>query len=326
MEMQKWVELSSLDKGRIMYACRKEDSPNPDDFKWVVGYLSGRGTLENPKNPHTYVYTEVDGVEYKSIKVNKFFEGTIIYKMGDAVSLECSKIDQSVEKRMKEDPVVQYNLEMIEEYKQELKEKIKEYNRLKAQKEDETLISLSTTGMVDFDELDEQLDELREEIEDLKADIEDLKEENDEIREDLEDDISDVVSDYDDCPSYCPSYSPPIERKRVLYKECYIAGITFHDVQDIWDELYVGTKLALVRQKDNKYDNNAIAIALAEDYDGDPDNFDFDCILGYVPRKQNSHLASMMDKGMADKIECELSQINGTGPYNGNLRAKIYIS
>ena len=294
LEMQKWVKLSSLDKGRTMYACRKEDSPNPDDFKWVVGYLSGRGTPENPKNPHTYVYTEMDGVEYKSIKVNKFFEGTIIYKMGDAVSLGHSKNNSLVEKRLKEDPVFQYNLELIEEYKQEMKEKIAEYNRLKAQKDDEIIISQSASGMIDLEDLNERLDELREEIEDLKADIEDLKEENEEIREDFEDNVMDE--------EVCPSYCPPVERKRVLYKECQIAGITFHDVEDIWDELYVGAKLALVRQKDNKYDNNAIAIALAEDYEGNPDNFDFDCILGYVPRKQNSHLASMMDKGMADKV------------------------
>ena len=86
LNSQKWEKLSKLDKGRVQYACTKQFSPNPDDFKWVVEYLSGRGTPENPKNPHSYVYTEVDGVEYKSIKVNKFFEGTIIYKMGDAVN------------------------------------------------------------------------------------------------------------------------------------------------------------------------------------------------------------------------------------------------
>lgn len=211
LEMQKWVKLSTLDKGRIMYACRKEDSPNPDDFKWVVGYLSGRGTPENPKNPHSYVYTEVDGVEYKSIKVNKFFEGTIIYKMGDVVStaskeykeslytpaekLRRSKIKYLLEKRMKEDTVVQYNLELIEDYSHEIKEKIEEYNSLKSQKDDEIIISQSATGMIDLEYLNDRLDDLREEIEDLKADIEDLKEENEEIREELEEEIEDYMWD-----------------------------------------------------------------------------------------------------------------------------------
>ena len=211
LEMQKWVKLSTLDKGRIMYACRKEDSPNPDDFKWVVGYLSGRGTPENPKNPHSYVYTEVDGVEYKSIKVNRFFEGTIIYKMGDVVStsskeyreslytpaekLRRSKVKYLVEKRMKEDPVVQYNLELIEDYRREIKEKIEEYNSLKSQKDDEIIISQFATGMIDLEDLNDRLDDLREEIEDLKADIEDLKEENEEIREELEEEIEDYMWD-----------------------------------------------------------------------------------------------------------------------------------
>ena len=81
----------------------------------------------------------------------------------------------------------------IEDYKREIKEKIEEYNSLKSQKDDETLISLSVTGMVDFEELNEQLDDLREEIEDLKADIEDLKEENNQIREDLEEEIEDEM-------------------------------------------------------------------------------------------------------------------------------------
>lgn len=118
---------------------------------------------------------------------------------------------------------------------------------------------------------------------------------------------------------------PPKEKKRVLYKECQIAGITFHDLQDIWDELYEGAELALVRQKDNKYDNNAVAIALAEDYDGNPDNFDFNNILGYVPRDENSHLATMLDLGWANAFECELSQINGNNPHKGSLHIKIYI-
>ncbi len=115
------------------------------------------------------------------------------------------------------------------------------------------------------------------------------------------------------------------EKKRVLYKECQIAGITFHDLKEVWDELYEGAELALVRQKDNKYDKYAIAVALADDYDGDSDNFDFDFILGYVPRTENQHLATMMDLGWTEAFECELSQVNGSNPYKGSLYMKIYM-
>lgn len=115
------------------------------------------------------------------------------------------------------------------------------------------------------------------------------------------------------------------EKRRVLYKECQIAGITFHDLRDVWDELYEGAELALVREKDNKHDKYAIAVALADDYDGDPDDFDFDFILGYVPRTENQHLATMMDLGWTEAFECELSQVNGSNPYKGSLYMKIYM-
>ena len=115
------------------------------------------------------------------------------------------------------------------------------------------------------------------------------------------------------------------EKKRVLYKECQIAGITFHDLKEVWDELYEGAELALVRQKDNKYDKYAIAVTLADDYDGDPEDFDFDFILGYVPRTENKHLATMLDLGWAEAFECELSQVNGSNPYKGSLYMKIYM-
>lgn len=126
-------------------------------------------------------------------------------------------------------------------------------------------------------------------------------------------------------PSMRPENFNLLKKKRVLYKECQIAGISFRDLGDTWDELYVGAELALVRQKRNKYDPNAVAVALAGDYDGDPDNFDFDFILGYVPQAENEHLATMMDMGWDEAFECELSQIKGSSPHKGSLWMKIFI-
>ena len=114
-------------------------------------------------------------------------------------------------------------------------------------------------------------------------------------------------------------------RKRVLYKECQIAGTSFQDLSDVWDELYEGAQLALVRQKDNRYDPNAVAVALADDFDGDVENFDFSFILGYVPRADNEHLATMLDLGWADAFECQLSSVKGRTPYRGPLTMKIYM-
>jgi hypothetical protein len=106
------------------------------------------------------------------------------------------------------------------------------------------------------------------------------------------------------------------------YRFCYVAGISFHNINDIWDELCIGAKLALIRQPDNKYDKNAIAVALADDFDeDDPESFDFDFILGYIPRSENEELAAMMDEGY--KVGAEITELNDHAPYNERLGITI---
>ena len=118
--------------------------------------------------------------------------------------------------------------------------------------------------------------------------------------------------------------SSPHEDKK-LFMECCIAGISFHDIEDIWDELQIGTKLALVREKNNAYDKNAVAVALAGDYDGNPDDFDFDFILGYIPRKDNEALTAMLDMGWEDMFETEICELNEHAPYSNRIHIAIYI-
>jgi hypothetical protein len=106
------------------------------------------------------------------------------------------------------------------------------------------------------------------------------------------------------------------------YRFCYVAGISFHNINDIWDELCIGAKLALVRQPDNKYDKNAIGVALADDYNPDePESFDFNFILGYIPRSENEELAAMMDEGY--QVGAEITELNRHAPYNERLGITI---
>lgn len=122
--------------------------------------------------------------------------------------------------------------------------------------------------------------------------------------------------------------APPFIPRRkihVLYKECHIAGTTFHNLENVWNELYEGAELALVREKGNLHDRNAVAVALADDYNGDPEDFDFDYILGYVPRTENEPIAMMLDMGWTETFGCELSRIEGENPRTGKLYMKIYI-
>lgn len=122
-------------------------------------------------------------------------------------------------------------------------------------------------------------------------------------------------------------YTSPksITKKRKLFKKCFVAGIGFHDIEEQWDELSVGTKLALVRQKDNEHDKNAVAVALADDYDGNLEDFDFEFILGYVPRNENEQIALMFDMGWSDLFECEISKLNEHSSYKERIPIAIYI-
>ena len=129
----------------------------------------------------------------------------------------------------------------------------------------------------------------------------------------------DLVNQYDDQEEL------QNENKRSLYKTLPIAGTAYHGIEDIWDELHVGTRLALVRDKHNKYDSNAVAVVLESDYDGDPDNFDSDFIIGYVPRAENSLIAQMMDMGWTDVFTAEITSIKNTGPMSVRLLMSVYI-
>lgn len=103
-----------------------------------------------------------------------------------------------------------------------------------------------------------------------------------------------------------------------------MAGIHFHDIGEIWDELYVGAKLALVREPFNPHDRYAVAVALADDY-LTPDTFDFDFILGYIPRQQNSVVAAILDMGYADMLEAEISALKPYGPYSDRLHIQVFL-
>lgn len=116
---------------------------------------------------------------------------------------------------------------------------------------------------------------------------------------------------------------PEPKKRRVFFKECAVAGWNFHHPEDFWDELYEGAKLVLLRERANKHDCNAVAVALAEDIGGDVE--DFDCIIGYVPRKENEMIANMMDMGWGDAFTAELTTVKNSGAYDERLRMTIYI-
>ena len=82
-----------------------------------------------------------------------------------------------------------------------------------------------------------------------------------------------------------------MEMKKMLLMECHLAGRLYHDADEVWDLLRVGTRLSLVRDADNRFDPNAIAVGFPL---GDGED---DVIIGYVPAARNEVLAKFLDMG-----------------------------
>ena len=97
---------------------------------------------------------------------------------------------------------------------------------------------------------------------------------------------------------------------RIIVQHSPLAGFRYYDGKSLWEEIKVGDPLALVREPDNPYDGNAVRI----EWNGRK--------LGYVPRRENAHLARQMDHGAA--VE---GRITGLHKYrNGRNRVSYEIS
>ena len=82
-------------------------------------------------------------------------------------------------------------------------------------------------------------------------------------------------------------------RRELLIQKSPVAGFQYHDGEAVWPRLSAGDALRLLREADNPYDRQAVAV-----YRGGAK-------LGYVPRVANTAVSKMMDRGerLAARIE-----------------------
>lgn len=95
-----------------------------------------------------------------------------------------------------------------------------------------------------------------------------------------------------------------MEAKKKFLMECHLAGRIYHDADEVWDKLKVGTVLQLVHDKDNGHDPDAIAVVYNDK------EMDDDFLIGYIPRTDNKVLAAFFEMGWTDVFECCINRIN----------------
>lgn len=116
--------------------------------------------------------------------------------------------------------------------------------------------------------------------------------------------------------------------KKIFYRECHLAGRQYHDCDEVFDELKVGTQLQLVRDLDNRFDKNAVAVvytrplALRKRGTDEEDN---QFMIGYIPRTDNGAFADFLEMGWDRIFECRINKIDPTAHYENQINMIIKI-
>jgi hypothetical protein len=84
-------------------------------------------------------------------------------------------------------------------------------------------------------------------------------------------------------------------RSHILLQDSPLAGFQYHQGKQLWPEMKAGDTLMLVREPDNPHDAKAIRV----EWHGHK--------LGYVPRRENTDIARMMDNGA--KLEARITRL-----------------
>lgn len=115
-----------------------------------------------------------------------------------------------------------------------------------------------------------------------------------------------------------------MKAKKLFFKECHLAGRQYHDVDEVWEELHVGTLLELERDLDNRYDKNAVAVIYNQGLDEDTGERN-EYLLGYIPSDENEEIAQLLEMGWNEIFECRICKIKPEAHYENQIYLSIRI-
>jgi len=81
----------------------------------------------------------------------------------------------------------------------------------------------------------------------------------------------------------------------ILLQDSPLAGFQYHHGKALWHEMKVGDRLDLIREPENRHDARAVRV----EWQGQK--------LGYVPRRENTDIARLMDNGA--RIEAKITRL-----------------
>ncbi|MGE5525525.1 MAG: HIRAN domain-containing protein [Rhodospirillaceae bacterium] len=98
---------------------------------------------------------------------------------------------------------------------------------------------------------------------------------------------------------------------RLIVQSSPLAGFQFYAARDVWAEMKAGDALELVREADNTYDANAVCVLWRGR------------MLGYVPRRDNAHVARQLDHGA--RIQARIVKLTEHPNPRQRIEFEIYV-
>jgi len=89
-----------------------------------------------------------------------------------------------------------------------------------------------------------------------------------------------------------------IKKNKAEFLNCNLAGFSHTEGYMVLDDMKPGQLLTMIREDENKFDKEAIAL------------FYHDLHVGYIPACENGELAMLMDYGWSELFECRITQVN----------------
>jgi len=104
-----------------------------------------------------------------------------------------------------------------------------------------------------------------------------------------------------------------IKKNKAEFLNCNLAGFGHTEGYLVLDQMKPGDRLTMMREDENKYDHEAIALFYGDQH------------VGYIPKQLNSQLAMFLDFGHADIFECVITSVDKDEHPNEQVQIRVNL-
>ncbi len=100
--------------------------------------------------------------------------------------------------------------------------------------------------------------------------------------------------------------------KKRHFLHCRLAGFTYYEGPEVFEQLKIGTRLSLQYEKDNKFDPYAVAVYFGE------------AKLGFIPREHNHEISKFLEMGY-HLFETQIQRISREENPENQIQIVVYL-